>query len=51
MKLLTVVDLLLGDIPERSRFTEKVLETSLKPYFDLCQAVRQGNLMEFNKGI
>jgi len=48
-KLLTVVDLLLGDIPERSRFTQKDMEGSLKPYFELCQAVRQGNLGEFNK--
>ena len=49
-KLLTVVDLLLGDIPERARFTQKSLEDSLRPYFELCQAVRQGNLSEFNKG-
>jgi len=48
-KLLTVVDLLLGDIPERSRFTQKDLGGALKPYFELCQAVRQGNLVEFNK--
>lgn len=49
-KLLTVVDLLLGDIPERSRFTEKVMEVALKPYFSLTQAVRIGNLSQFNKG-
>lgn len=48
-KLLTVVDLLLGDIPERSRFTEKVMEVALKPYFSLTQAVRIGNLSQFNK--
>jgi 26S proteasome regulatory subunit N3 len=48
-KLLTVVDLLLGDIPERARFTQKSLEISLRPYFELCQAVRQGNLSDFNK--
>ena len=49
-KLLTVVDLLLGDIPERARFTQRSLESSLKPYFEISQAVRQGNLSEFNKG-
>ena len=49
-KLLTVVDLLLGDIPERSRFTEKAMEGALKPYFALTQAVRIGNLVQFNKG-
>ncbi len=49
-KLLTVVDLLLGDIPERSRFTEKAMEVALKPYFSLTQAVRIGNLSHFNKG-
>ena len=49
-KLLTVVELLLGEIPERNRFTTKDMEGALKPYFELCQAVRRGNLGEFNKG-
>ena len=49
-KLLTVVDLLMGDIPERARFIQKNLEKSLIPYFHLTQAVRTGNLTEFNKG-
>jgi len=48
-KLLTVVELLLGEIPERNRFTTKDMEGALKPYFELCQAVRRGNLGEFNK--
>merc|ERR1712168_1791748 len=48
-KLLTVVDLLMGDIPERARFIQKNLEKSLIPYFHLTQAVRTGNLTEFNK--
>ena len=63
-KLLTVVDLLMGDIPERARFLQKNLEKSLQvnsrskniykfyfqPYFHLTQSVRTGNLAEFNKG-
>jgi len=48
-KLLTVVDLLMGDIPERSRFIQKSLERSLIPYYHLTQSVRTGNLAEFNK--
>lgn len=48
-KLLTVVDLLMGDIPERARFIQKNLEKSLVPYFNLTQAVRTGNLAHFNK--
>lgn len=48
-KLLTVVDLLMGDIPERARFLQKNLEKSLQPYFHLTQSVRTGNLAEFNK--
>jgi len=48
-KLLTVVDLLMGDIPERARFLQKNLEKSLTPYFHLTQSVRTGNLAEFNK--
>lgn len=48
-KLLVVVELLLGDIPERSRFKQKCLEQSLEPYFAISQAVRHGNLASFNK--
>ena len=40
----------MGDIPERARFIQKNLEKSLIPYFHLTQAVRTGNLTEFNKG-
>ena len=32
-KLLTVVDLLMGDIPERARFLQKNLEKSLQVHF------------------
>ena len=36
-KLLTVVDLLMGDIPERARFLQKNLEKSLQVNFLLNQ--------------
>mmetsp|Transcript_19316 Transcript_19316/g.28848 ORF Transcript_19316/g.28848 Transcript_19316/m.28848 type:complete len:498 (+) Transcript_19316:44-1537(+) len=48
-KLLCIVQLLMGDIPERSVFLEKELERSLFPYFKLTQAVRVGSLLEFQK--
>ena len=47
MKLLIVVDLLMGDIPERSTFRQSALEKSLEPYFELVQAVRVGDLEKF----
>ncbi|KAK5169185.1 26S proteasome non-ATPase regulatory subunit [Saxophila tyrrhenica] len=47
MKLLIVVELLMGDIPERSVFRQPALETALYPYFKLVQAVRVGDLQAF----
>lgn len=46
-KLLVIVQLLMGDIPERSVFRQNGLKRSLKPYFQLTKAVRVGNLVEF----
>jgi 26S proteasome regulatory subunit N3 len=46
-KLLLVVELLMGDIPERSTFRQPDLEVALHPYFLLVQAVRVGNLEDF----
>ncbi|ROT35803.1 26S proteasome non-ATPase regulatory subunit 3 [Sodiomyces alkalinus F11] len=46
-KLLLVVELLMGDIPERSTFRQPTLELALQPYFLLVQAVRIGNLGDF----
>lgn len=46
-KLLLVVELLMGDIPERSTFRQPTLEAALQPYFLLVQAVRVGNLEDF----
>jgi len=50
-KLLCIVQLLMGDIPERSMFFEKDLNKSLFPYFKLTQAVRDGSLQVFTQAI
>ena len=49
MKLLVVVELLMGDIPNRSIFRQPRLEQALEPYFELVQAVRGGDLQAFSK--
>ncbi|KAK4107399.1 hypothetical protein N656DRAFT_720174 [Canariomyces notabilis] len=46
-KLLLVVELLMGDIPDRATFRQPNMETALHPYFLLVQAVRVGNLEDF----
>ncbi|KAI1103029.1 proteasome regulatory subunit C-terminal-domain-containing protein [Jackrogersella minutella] len=46
-KLLLVVELLMGDIPERATFRAPSMEQALHPYFLLVQAVRVGNLEDF----
>lgn len=50
-KLLLVVELLMGDIPERATFRADNMEQSLHPYFLLVQAVRVGNLEDFETTI
>ncbi|KAH8201368.1 hypothetical protein TruAng_004451 [Truncatella angustata] len=50
-KLLLVVELLMGDIPERATFRAANMEQSLHPYFLLVQAVRVGNLEDFETTI
>jgi 26S proteasome regulatory subunit N3 len=47
-KLLVLVQLLMGDIPERSLFSPKDVKKSLAPYLALTQAVRVGDLTKFN---
>ncbi|KAI9725130.1 MAG: 26S proteasome non-ATPase regulatory subunit [Chrysothrix sp. TS-e1954] len=49
MKLLVVVELLMGDIPDRAVFRQPRLEKALAPYFELVQAVRGGDLAGFSK--
>lgn len=46
-KLATIVELLMGEIPDRSLFREPSLRRSLAPYFQLTQAVRSGDLARF----
>ncbi|XP_035658696.1 26S proteasome non-ATPase regulatory subunit 3-like [Branchiostoma floridae] len=48
-KLAITVELLLGEIPERSQFISPAMKRSLAPYFQLTQAVRTGNLAKFNE--
>lgn len=47
LKWLTVVRLLLGEIPDHSDFKQPSLEQQLQPYFELTQAVRIGDLAAF----
>ncbi|CAB1341569.1 unnamed protein product, partial [Coregonus sp. 'balchen'] len=49
--LLIVVELLLGEIPDRLQFRQAPLKRSLAPYFLLTQAVRTGNLAKFNQAL
>ncbi|PWY79393.1 terpenoid synthase [Aspergillus sclerotioniger CBS 115572] len=46
-KLLVVVELLMGDIPDRSIFRQPALERAMHPYFLLVQAVSVGDLDGF----
>jgi len=48
-KLLILVQLLMGDIPERALFSPKDLRRSLAPYLALTQAVRVGDLKMFGE--
>ncbi|KAL4786438.1 isoprenoid synthase domain-containing protein [Aspergillus varians] len=46
-KLLVVVELLMGDIPDRAIFRQAALERALHPYFLLVHAVSAGDLDGF----
>ncbi|OJJ43402.1 hypothetical protein ASPZODRAFT_154591 [Penicilliopsis zonata CBS 506.65] len=46
-KLLAVVELLMGDIPDRAIFRQPALERAMHPYFLLVQAVSVGDLDGF----
>ncbi|KAI9109238.1 hypothetical protein K1719_019861 [Acacia pycnantha] len=46
-KWAVIVRLLLGEIPERTIFTQKGMEKALRPYFELTNAVRIGDLELF----
>ena len=46
-KLLIVVELLMGDIPDRAIFRQPGLERAMQPYLQLVQAVRVGKIDGF----
>ena len=46
-KLLVVVELLMGDIPDRAIFRQPSLENAMQPYLSLVQAVRVGKIEGF----
>lgn len=47
-KLRIVVELLMGDIPDRAIFRERSNERALAPYLDVTRAVRLGDLNQFS---
>eukprot|EP00056_Hartaetosiga_gracilis_P020061 m.17405 g.17405 ORF g.17405 m.17405 type:complete len:469 (+) comp8136_c0_seq1:47-1453(+) len=47
-KLLVIVQMLLGEIPERSLFRTPSLERSLLPYYHLTKAVRSGDVTSYS---
>ena len=50
-KLAIVVELLMGEIPERSLFRHPVLKNSLAPYLPIARAVRIGDLSGFTAAL
>jgi 26S proteasome regulatory subunit N3 len=48
-RLLVVVQLLMGEIPDRGIFFAKGMKTELAPYLAITQAVRRGDLAVFTK--
>lgn len=48
-RLLVVVQLLMGEIPDRHVFFAKGMQAELSPYLAITQAVRQGDLGVFTK--
>lgn len=50
-KLVIVVELLLGEIPERAQFKIADMAKTLLPYFNLTKAVRTGDLHAFNDAL
>ncbi len=47
-KLNTVVELLLGELPDRGTFRQLDLKDALHPYFQLTQSIHAGDLSQFN---
>lgn len=49
IKLRIIVELLMGEIPDRNIFSDSEIKADLYPYFIIVQAVRKGDLEEFLK--
>jgi len=50
-RLLVIVQLLMGDVPERSSFVHKGMVNALLPYRQITQAVRRGDLAVFQETV
>lgn len=50
-RLLIVVQLLMGEIPERSVFLSDGMKKALEPYLQITQAVRRGDLAVFHSTV
>ncbi|KAG2198675.1 proteasome regulatory subunit C-terminal-domain-containing protein [Mucor mucedo] len=50
-KFFIVVQLLMGEIPERSLFRQPILKKALVPYLAITQAVRVGDLNKFQEAL
>lgn len=50
-KLTVIVQLLLGEVPERSLFRQAGMAAALRPYFRLTDAVRVGDLAAFQAAV
>ena len=50
-RLLVVVQLLMGEIPDRSVFFGKGMAGELRPYLEIAQAVRRGDLAVFHSTV
>mmetsp|Transcript_868 Transcript_868/g.2008 ORF Transcript_868/g.2008 Transcript_868/m.2008 type:complete len:522 (+) Transcript_868:409-1974(+) len=48
-KLACIVQLLMGETPERSWFAQPQMEAALLPYFELVRAVRNGSLSDYDR--
>jgi 26S proteasome regulatory subunit N3 len=48
-KFMVIVQLLIGEIPDRSLFRQPMLKNALKPYLSITQAVRVGDLNMFQE--
>ncbi|KZS96308.1 hypothetical protein SISNIDRAFT_450981 [Sistotremastrum niveocremeum HHB9708] len=50
-KFFIVVELLMGEIPDRKTFRHPVLEKAMKSYFEIVNAVRTGSLSQFQASL